>query len=968
MKPMLVNRRGTKLDPRGVRGELDLEGNCGARKLHVRVFSPPELCCLVEGTGVLPDTSGASWPEHWVLGRQGRQELLLHVWPCTALLYVPPQASGEESPPPATAGFDVDIEPPAWTSAQSERGTVLGPGKDAAATYKLTLDTTNWPNDVDKTLTIILSTKVPAPIVRPVQLRLRAQGDLKVEPSEKFVLQPPVYDGEKIACPPDSASGPRLADPLPTTEVSIRNSGRDVLRIGPPENKPAPWLEVHVEGPGGANPRVRSSIALDIGDSRRLRLTIDLGKLGHDRRTPGAPLLAQVRFEDLDSDRSWPLDVEIPAVAPPPPLYDPIAIDFGTSNTYAAIVDDRLPDRAGPVLGFPNPEQFPTALCFIDASRQHYRIGTEAVLRGGSRGDSLFRGLKRALARGDATGRHSHSYVDLITKYLDQVLRECQRNSRGIATRVVLSYPANFSPRAIAQLNAVIKKLEETWKTEYTALRDSIQFEELNADEATAVVLGFVLDRAQVDREEGIIARLLREGKNPFYVASFDFGGGSTDLALIRFTLRGDPGDALDYESKFLGIDGNEFFGGDNVTVAVYELLWLRIEAALNPPEAPRRVSIPRASMDESYFLTGEGARWENTRLLWDLAEELKRYLCSPRGDQESRERLENALVPLLNGLQLQELAQNSSRTMRIDDAQRQALEKALRAEVPLGITLEHIYDHAIQEKDFHGTKGYTVRKQIEACVEKLRNFLKRARQRQVAPSKEENAVPEAPDVIVLAGASCRLPLARQMLAAAFPDVAARPAPKPAPAGAPERAQKAARTHYYEDAEHAKSKVAFGLVRYLYLLDRGRGRELKRACDYTHADLVWCEDLWTNRLWVPSCSELDGKEWYPLLHVRFRGCWRPAPDGHRIVEVHRESYPVPELLGWFDLDGPTVAGDPGVEPELPKAPPDVSAKDQPQVFLRLAGAADKARLRIEIEGCKYGDWELRPPPSPARGR
>ena len=110
-----------------------------------------------------------------------------------------------------------------------------------------------------------------------------------------------------------------------------------------------------------------------------------------------------------------------------------------------------------------------------------------------------------------------------------------------------------------------------------------------------------------------MVAPLLEAKKNPFLVASFDFGGGSIDCALIRFTSLGDHHGILSYASEPLGIGGDEYFGGDNVTVAVYEWLGARLHAVLNPPGAAVRVELPLSDLGRSRRLTGSGIGWGNT-------------------------------------------------------------------------------------------------------------------------------------------------------------------------------------------------------------------------------------------------------------------------------------------------------------------------------------------------------------------
>ncbi len=646
------------------------------------------------------------------------------------------------------------------------------------------------------------------------------------------------------------------------------------------------------------------------------------------RTLPGNPLSAEIRFTDVESAlRTWSLEVMVPEVRARPALEFPLAIDFGNTNTFAAVVDLDVPGRIRPVLGDSDPETFPTALCFTDPARREFEIGTEAVQRGGIQEGMLVRGLKRELARrrtADEPEKHAFfwkgqtfrfSRDELIGLFLEEVLRECERKLRRTVTHMGLSYPANFGARSIAQLDKAIDRLRKTWVDEYPD--EEIRFEKLDADEATAVALGFVLDRQQFDSI--IWPRLILEGRNPFLVVSFDFGGGSIDCALIRFRSLGEhEHDALAYASEPLGIGGDEFFGGDNVTVATYEILCDRLEAVLNPQRGGRRVTLPLADLGRSRFLTGSGVGWENTRRIWEAAEVLKRLACRPGPVEEPR--AANALESLISTLRGEIELGGSVKTVLLltDPESEKALKEAIRSRsllVPLESKdnpSDSIYDHKIR-LDFHGHSNYTVRSRISRCVEKIRTFLAGQVRKGSGAAPDDKPVPEGPDVIILAGAGCRVPLAPLLLEKTFP-----------------------MSLLVQDEAHAKSKVAYGLLRYLDLQSQAEDRvaDLGMARDYSHSEIVWCESLFDRpHPWIPSCSPLNGPEWYPLKNIKLARCWKSNKD--RTITVARDTAPAPEILGSFDLNKPGLSPDPSVNPQLPaEAPPDPSP-GRPQVWLRF---------------------------------
>lgn len=944
-RPTLVAGLYRVLPPEGACGLLVLAGSCGDQSLPLRVFNPPSFRFAVEGDSVQAVPPGAEAPVAWSLGRPGLQELVLRVWPVNCLLYLPRPHPGAASPDPVTPRFAPEsdfhlLDPP-------DRGVILGPERPAV--LRMTFDISGWQHGDPETLWVQLAPDVPRLPHEVLTFSRQAQGDLHFEPGAELRLESVLYYGERIESPSDPPS--ELLPP-----VQICNRGDDLLRTHQPEVVvrlgPAgvDWLRARVAG--------GDVIVLDLEEARTLHLVLDLTGVTPENHPEGEPLSAELRFEHLEYGQlSWTMQVVVPEVRVRPALEGPLAIDFGNANTFAAIVDPEAPGRIRAVLGHPNPEVFPTALCFTDPARQQFEIGTVALQRGGvgARDERhegmLVRGMKRELSRRRTAGepeKHTFTWkgrafrfsrLELIRMFLERVLRDCERKRRGTVTHLGLSYPANFSPRARAQLDQVIAELRAQWQAEHPALRDKIRFEPLNADEATAVALGFVFDRAHSDP---VIRDLLEAGTNPFLIASFDFGGGSIDCALIRFYVEGDLEGELTYRTEPLGIGGDEFFGGDNVTAAVYERLRARLLAALEPLQ----VGLPLTDLGRSRFLTGVGLPWENTQRLWDAAEEIKRIVFDPQATGDEHAVLET-LVNRLRGQRLVDGALKTQLLMADPD-----VTAALMAAIDngaLAIPAAEIYDHEIR-RDLNGNSGYTVRARLRDCVEKLRGFVQRARAPEPEPGNPGPEgppdLPTAPHIIVLAGAACRVPLAIELLDAAFP----------APA-----------TRMIRDLEHAKSKVAFGLVRYLDMLqnfpDQVAGVGLAR--DFTHADIVWCRnDLDPSpRTWIPSCSPLHGSAWFPLTRVKLARSWKS--NTHRTLTVHRDTSPVPEVLGWFDLKEPGRPIEPDVEPLLPPGPPPDPAKDRPQVWLRLVGAEDKLQLRVELDGRSYGIWESKPPIEPA---
>ncbi len=328
-----------------------------------------------------------------------------------------------------------------------------------------------------------------------------------------------------------------------------------------------------------------------------------------------------------------------------PGLESYLAIDFGNSNTYAVYVKG---DRLVPALGGRDPENFPTALYFQDVpdpALLKVEIGKEAVARGQKDPSTMVPWLLKRWLLDDKrswetpwpirTGNGQLCRLrrgELIRIFIEKVILECEKALRMTVTKVGLSYPANFGPRARRRLDEVLAELEKRRKAEYPHLADEIRIERVadfdsSPDEASAVAIGFVHDPERYEKE--IVPALGPE--KTFLVASFDFGGGSIDSALLRFKSIGDR--LPQFESAHLSLGGDENFGGDNVTIAVSQLLLERFRTLLKN-QSPVLEFLVADGNDGNAAGTDP---WNNYQHLRVLAEELKRYLCQleprPRGN-----------------------------------------------------------------------------------------------------------------------------------------------------------------------------------------------------------------------------------------------------------------------------------------------------------------------------------------------
>jgi hypothetical protein len=924
---------------REVPGRLRLSGNCGVPGqvlagrpgdrdgLDVLILNAALFRTVVLGEGVQEE---ADSKDTWQLWIDGPQDLTIQFQPTEAPVYLDAIDSKSSWP------IEEDLDPPVRLLERPEPKTIYGPGRPLVVAMKL--DPTKWEAQESKTLRLQVKFALRQVLDRSLKFKRQAEGMLVWSTGNELIV-PPMFYGETVVSPPTSALLPEIT----VSNAATTSLPAQVPRIGEGASLPGVrWIDT------GWADGTETSDTLHKDEKKGLRLLIDLSQVDPGNHPKGNPLKAEVVVQHSNFGMRWKLGVTIKSVGHRPPLEAPLALDFGNTNSYGSAElpgrqrNDPMDVRSVLVGDTDDPETFASALAFRDFDdNEHpdYVIGREALEFGKEQPLRLERGLKRELSmlrpvaneREEILGvdhpRHpfnqrrfiypreggspvQYSLRELVRFYILAAIARCETSERRTVTQLGLSYPANLGPEPRRALNLVLEDVEAECRARHPELADRISFRKLGPDEASAVALGFVLDPKTLRQR---IMPLFEGDNAEFVLASFDFGGGSIDIALIRFVLDGRP-PLTTFSSALLGLGGDEHFGGDNVTVAAYEILASRIAKALGPQTT---LALARLDLHRN---RAEPRSWTNRQALWIAAEAAKRAVC--RG-VFSLARTE--IASALEGL-------------HPDD--RASLD-VIKGEIVAGrldLTLEELYDHVVV-CDLSGMGNYSVSDRLKGCVAMLREYADRA---------GSGALPK---FLVLAGAACRVPLARELLEKEFPHAEIIPEAKSIP-----------------DTYRPKSKVADGLARFLKASRGGaadpRVRGLKAADQFTHADLLWINPVQSSFpvVWVRSCAELSTKDWHRLQTdeetprvIRLEHAWSRPEVGE--IDIHRRASPEPELVGTARLARPAEILEAGVSRELPPPSPEL---DQAEVLLRIDGEEDNLRLRIRINGAEFGDWKVQP--------
>ncbi len=287
---------------------------------------------------------------------------------------------------------------------------------------------------------------------------------------------------------------------------------------------------------------------------------------------------------------------------------DWVAIDFGTSNTCAAILDGTsfrvLELESGMA-------ESPTCIQFIDVIRQKWECGLKAYSKRftGSRALNSTAWVFKPLLTHSYDpvphpfldineGRPHFKTVDeLITIYVRALLDSLRLYNCIEPRKAVLTFPVTFGKRQRERLAAAFKAagLEEVVTP---------------VSEPVALAINYAFTHPEILQQPGIFA-------------VFDFGGGTTDLAIFR-TDFGQERPTL----RLLDIAGIDV-GGETITFELARYIYEQ----LVPVEEHVKFSFPTSFED----LTREHSDLmrENYRHLAEDAERIKRTLYTDRESLE---------------------------------------------------------------------------------------------------------------------------------------------------------------------------------------------------------------------------------------------------------------------------------------------------------------------------------------------
>lgn len=755
--------------------------------------------------------------------------------------------------------------------------------------------------------------------------------------------------------------------------LSIRNLGRQRIVLTRPtvsQSQPFEWLSVNwaTDVEAGAVSPLHEQLELEPYDVGQIYIRVDLRNVPAEKLPQNRSLSATIEIQQLSTEEIFRINVTLQNVRDRTACPAPLCIDFGNTSSFASLKwHKEFPPSLKPEIADVHelrfPEAFHTVIFFKkiadDPLESECEIGdlaiTEAEKFAASTSGALVSDLKRYIGapsrtktitdlRGHSSPDHTKRVLvsDLIVLFLIQLIERAERILRKYTiAQICVSHPSKFDVAKRHEFYSLIDRVCERVTSRRPPKSLRLTRLEADVDEANAVAVGTVFER---EFRADFLTSRLQSQRSDFVVACLDLGGGSLDTALMRFVVVNRSLFRPRFQSEYLGIGGNSAFGGDNVTLAFMECLLDRIRDCLDHcglSSSDYLLCIPDPSNKDTH---SQAFARRNYQILWEVAEKVKLYQCRFGGLTGGAIDSQTELEPLCSFVQTRlvndlVLMPRVTGRVQIDPAVATALKTFVENRSFL-IPLPEVYDHkfrsslAVQSRE---ASRQCVRDHIQASLSDLKRL--------AATHNVEV------DIIVLAGAGCRLPLVTELISNQFS------------------------ARVINDPRRTKFRVAHGLVRFLDAATGGHDF----ACSSHYSTFAYelgSLDMDYKAPAIPNCASLRQPEkWYPVLvaHEWTNGVDINAKideivshnDLRRVYVFRVEEDLSRQTHGWFDL------GSPPLQTTAPLANEDLLSFDA-TVEVRLFESekrevdSDKKikvidmELRINLPEGKQYSWKFTP--------
>jgi len=288
-----------------------------------------------------------------------------------------------------------------------------------------------------------------------------------------------------------------------------------------------------------------------------------------------------VTYSDVATFRSFTEDIPVEIeVREPEPLREPLAIDFGTTNTAVAYIPNRLaaietvtldweadlPDQIASCLRFVKYSKSDLLAHTVDTGQRTYdgRFASLEAMKSTAWGWKRFIGSREdfKLSYIDARGTvKSFTPVELTAIFLKKVIESFEDAHPFKVQKVLLTFPEVFIEVHNRQLIQALENISYSNAETYISEPQALAFEYVYHDKLEIFELEADRDEEQDTGKEG-------------YLGVFDFGGGTTDITIARVKYSKKLDDNVIFP---LRSHGDSQLGGDNITFLLARKLYDKI-------------------------------------------------------------------------------------------------------------------------------------------------------------------------------------------------------------------------------------------------------------------------------------------------------------------------------------------------------------------------------------------------------
>jgi molecular chaperone DnaK (HSP70) len=322
-----------------------------------------------------------------------------------------------------------------------------------------------------------------------------------------------------------------------------------------------PWLK----------PTVPFSFPITISSGDYLQVTFAAAA---DEIGEGSNLAKIVFFTNIAKEKrlkEFFIDVDVQQMSD---FKGTLAIDFGTTNSCCAFIDERNRHDLIPIddPGTANPTTASSTILYenlFENEEKEYVIGDRAyeISFDPSAKFSAVRQVKRRLGitepykiifHRDPSKDRKYLPVDVAADILKRIIERAEEKLRGKINQCTITHPSRFSLRQIEDLRQAISAC-------------GIKPEKIRLiHESIGAALEYIQDKEVLEKY------------SQYHLLVYDFGGGTTDITLLHVkNSQSSTQNIKDILPKVIGATGDPFLGGENVTDLVMKLLHKNCEEQL---------------------------------------------------------------------------------------------------------------------------------------------------------------------------------------------------------------------------------------------------------------------------------------------------------------------------------------------------------------------------------------------------